>query len=95
MISLGSLAFLGVALLAWWLADGSRELWTLGVTLILTGQFGLLFGLALQLTHLRKVNRHSAESLAELHQQFRQMNHAKLPSAPYLASSEFYNRLAG
>ncbi len=52
-ITVGTVSFLcGCGLLTWWFIDGSRELWSLGLPLATAGQFGLLFGLVLQLNRL-------------------------------------------
>jgi hypothetical protein len=87
-ISVGSLTFLsGAALLVWWFIDGSRELWSLGLPLTVAGQFGLLFGLVLQLNRLWRANRRIAESLRHLDGQLPQLNNSSaLPHlfrAPY------------
>jgi hypothetical protein len=82
-ISTGSLAFLcGAALLIWWFIDGSRELWSLGLPLTVAGQFGLLFGLVLQLNRLWRSNRRIAESL-------QRAEHLPRPTnQPLISSSE-------
>ena len=86
MIALGSLAFLGgAALLAWWFSDRSAELWNFGIASILTGQFGLLFGLVLQLNNLRNLNRRTTATLENAAQHWQQTSSTSglLSAAPY------------
>jgi hypothetical protein len=83
-ITVGTLSFLcGAGLLIWWFIDGSRELWSLGLPLASACQFGLLFGLVLQLNRLSRTNRRIAESLDRTDREFQQMNHSlvQLPNA--------------
>jgi hypothetical protein len=80
MIVLGAITFVsGAALFAFALALRRNELWNFGLPLALSGQFGLLLGLALQLKNLRKSTRRATELLESVDHQLHQMSAVQSP----------------
>jgi hypothetical protein len=79
IIALGLIAFLcGAALVAWAFATRRDDFWYVGLPLTLAGQFGLLFGLVLQLNRLGRTNRRITDTLENVDRRLHQMNTAEL-----------------
>jgi hypothetical protein len=83
MIILGSIAFIsGAAVITLATISGHDDLLCLGIPLALAGHLGLTFSLVLQLSHLRRANRHLAEMLESTDARLEQMNAATNHRAP-------------
>jgi hypothetical protein len=97
ILSIGLMSFVcGAVLLGWSLVTSRGDLWSLGMPATLAGQFGLLLGLALQLDHLWQANRRTADTLTDVDQRLREINHATtlLRTTHSAPAQSFYAHLA-
>ncbi|HTQ39278.1 MAG TPA: hypothetical protein VMJ32_09630 [Pirellulales bacterium] len=77
LMSLGLMALAGGgAMLAWSFVGRRGDLWGIGMSLTLAGQFGLVLGLVLRLNLLWHANRRTAETLENVDRQLHEINHA-------------------
>lgn len=82
-LSLGLIAFVcGLVLLGWSLIAGRGDLWGMSLSVTLAGQFGLLFGLLLQIDGLAEGNRRVETKLDELEVQVKRLVQAAKPTSP-------------
>ncbi len=97
LLSFGLIAFAcGGVLLAWSLVQGRNELWTLGMPILLGGQFGLLIGLILQFDYLWQNNRQTSDELQRVDQRLHDLNHSTtlMGNTHSSAAQAFYGHLA-
>jgi hypothetical protein len=74
VIALGSFTFLaGASLMACALITRRNELWNFGMPLTLTGQFNVLLGLVLLLSHLRRANRRTTDILDDVNRRLHEI----------------------
>ncbi len=97
LLAIGLMAFAcGGVLLGWSLVQSRNDLWTLGMPIMLGGQFGLLIGLILQFDYLWQNNRQTSDELHRVDQRLHDLNHSTtlLGTTHSSAAQAFYGHLA-
>ena len=97
VLTLGTTGFAcGGVLLAWSLATGRQELWSVGLPAALVGQIALLGGLVLQIDRLWHDNREAAAKLDYVDEQIHELKATTLllSTSQGQASATFYSHLA-